>query len=261
MILGMDGGCNLFGSKAGKLAFPFLGAVLLVGVLAGAGCAKKTVSDVERIQASGEFRVAIVDTDSRYTSLEGETPVGIEPKLAEFIGENLGVDVVYQVRGKAEALAAVADGEADAALGCIHHSGKLTGDYLVSTSYGKGYFYVVTKTGDYALTIGALEGSPLGVDRGLDEDTKSSLYKAEGVRIADYDSPENGAEDVKNGVIRAYICYEDQAKQFLEDEALQVQNMANLEPEEFVIVTGKENSALVSGMNTLIRQFLDGSGQ
>jgi len=109
MILGMDGGCNLFGSKAGKLAFPFLGAALLVGVLAGAGCAKKTVSDVERIQASGEFRVAIVDTDSRYTSLEGETPVGIEPKLAELIGENLGVDVVYQVRGKAEALAAVAE--------------------------------------------------------------------------------------------------------------------------------------------------------
>ena len=87
------------------------------------------------------------------------------------------------------------------------------------------------------------------------------MYKAEGVRIADYDSRLNGADDVKNGVIRAYICYEDQAKQFLEDEALQVQNMANLEPEEFVIVTGKENSALVSGMNTLIRQFLDGSGQ
>ena len=259
--MGIDGSGKLLGNKVQRLTAALLGAALLTSVLAGAGCAKKTVGDVERIQASGKFRVAIVDTDSRYTSLEGETPVGIEPKLAEFIGGNLGVDVVYQVCEKAEALAAVADGEADAALGRIHHSGKLAGDYLVSTSYGKGYIYVVTKTGDYALTIGALKGSPLGVDRGLDEDTRSSLYQAEGIRIADYDSPKDGAEDVKNGVIRAYICYEDQAELFLEDEALQVQNVSNLEPEEFVIVTGKENSALASGMNTLIRQFLDGNGQ
>ena len=145
----------------------FLAGAALGWALFGAGCAKKTAGDVERIQASGNFRVAIVDTDSPYTSLEGETPVGIEPDLAEYIGEMLGVKVQYQVCGKKEALAAVADGEADVALGCLNRSGNLASDYLVSTSYGKGYFYVITKTGDYALTIGALENSPVGVDRGL----------------------------------------------------------------------------------------------
>ena len=234
----------------------FLAGAALGWALFGAGCAKKTAGDVERIQASGNFRVAIVDTDSPYTSLEGETSVGIEPDLAEYIGEMLGVKVQYQVCGKKEALAAVADGEADVALGCLNRSGNLASDYLVSTSYGKGYFYVVTKTGDYALTIGALENSPVGVDRGLDEDTRSSLYQAEGVRIGDYDSPQAGAQAVKSGAIRAYVCYENQARLFLEDDELQVQNVSNLAPEEFVVVTGKENRTLASGMDTLIRQFL-----
>lgn len=257
----MDGNFGLFGGLPGRLTRGFWGAALLAGVLAGAGCAKKAAGDVERIQASGNFRVAIVDTDSPYTSLEGETPVGIEPDLAEYIGQMLGVEVKYQVCGKKEALAAVAAGEADVALGCINNSGSLAGNYLVSTSYGKGYFYVVTKAGDYALTIGALENSPLGVDRGLDEETRSSLYQAEGVRITDYDSPQAGAEAVKSGAIRAYVCYENQAKLFLEDDELQVQNVSNLAPEEFVVVTGKGNGTLASGMDTLIRQFLTEDGQ
>lgn len=239
----------------------FMAAAVLVMGVAGAGCSKKTVGDVERIQASGSFRVAIVDTDSPYTSMEGETPVGIEPELAEYIGQMLGVSVKYQVCGKKEALAAVADGEADVALGCMNHSGSLSEEFLVSTSYGKGYFYVVTRTGDYALTVGALENSTVGVDQGLDEATRSSLYQAEGIRIVDYDSPEAGAQAVKSGAVRAYVCYENQAKLFLDDEELQVQNVSNLPPEEFVVVTGKENGTLVNGINTLIQQFLDGGTQ
>ena len=57
--------------------------------------------------------------------------------------------------------------------------------------------------------------------------------------------------------IRAYICYENQAKLLLEDEELQVQNMTNLEPEEFVVVAAKSDVTLIRGINTLIQQFLE----
>ncbi len=43
----------------------------------------------------------------------------------------------------------------------------------------------------------------------------------------------------------------------LVDEALQVQNLSNLDPEEFVIVAGKSDTTLIGGINTLIRQFLE----
>ena len=199
---------------------------LSLGLL-GTGCGKKTESDVERIQKAGVFRVAIVDTGSRYTSVDEAKPTGLEPELAEYISQALGTEVQFQVYNKKEALEAVSSGEADVAMGCINGSGSLAGEYRLSLSYGKGYFYGVTRAGDYALTIGALENSPVGVDRGLDEDTRSSLYQAEGVRIGDYDSPQAGAQAVKSGAIRAYVCYENQARLFLEDDELQVQNVSN----------------------------------
>lgn len=236
--------------------WPAAAVILVMGILA-AGCAKKSSGAVERIQALGNLQVAIVDTQSRYTRLEGETPVGTEPELVQGIAEALGVTVQYQVCGKSEALAAVAAGEADIALGCINHSGSLSGEYLLSTEYGKGYFYAVTRAGDYVLTVGTLENASVGVDRELDEETRTKLYQAEGIRITDYGSAAEGKDAVKNGTIRAYICYEEQAKTMMEDESLQVQNLSNLEPEEFVIVARKTDTTLISGINTLIRQFLE----
>lgn len=242
--------------KSVKRMMVFTLALALAAAL-GAGCAKKSSSETERIQASGVFRVAIVNTGSRYMYMAGDTPMGVEPDLVDYIGKALGTQVQYQVCKKAEALAAVAAGEADVAVGCINRSGSLSGEYLVSDSYGKGYFYAVTKTGDYALTIGALKDSAVGVDQGLDEETRSKLYQAEGIRITDYGSAKDGGDGVKNGVIRAYICYEDQARILLEDEELQVQNLSNLDPEEFVIVAGQSDTTLISGINTLIQQFLE----
>lgn len=232
-------------------------ALGLALILSGAGCARKTSNEVERIQGAGILKVALVDTGSRYMDMAGEEPVGIEPELAKFIASALGVEVRYQVCEKTEALEAVAAGEADIALGCINNSAGLAGEYLTSTSYGKGYFYAVTRTGDYALTVGSFKDSDLGADGNLDEATRTALYQAEGVQVKDYDSWQAAGEDVKEGLIRAYICYEDQAGALLEDEELQVQNVANLKPEEFVVVAAKSDTVLINGINTLIRQFLE----
>ena len=62
---------------------------------------------------------------------------------------------------------------------------------------------------------------------------------------------------MKEGVIRAYICYEEQAKALLADEALQVQDLTDLEPEAYVVVADKASQTLISGIDVLIRQFLE----
>jgi len=234
------------------------GLFLMLAVLALlSGCSKKADDVVKVIQKEGVLKVAVVDTDSRYTTLENGQPTGVEPELAEYIAGALGVQTQYQVKEKEEALAALASGEAHIALGCINASGSLTTDYLVSTPYGKGFFYAVTRKGDFALTIGSFADSKLGVTKNLDEATKTRLYEADGITIETYDSLEEAARAVKDGVIRAYICYEDQAKSLLKEENLQVQNISNLDPEEFVVVAPKNSQTLVGGINTLIRQFLE----
>ena len=221
------------------------------------GCSKNSTNEVTAIQEVGVLRVAVVDTDSRYTSLENGKPVGMEPELSELFAGALGVKAELQVKTKQEALAAVAAGEADIAMGCINDSGSLTTDYLTSTPYGKGFLYAVTRKGDFALTAGSFENSRLGVTANLDDETRVSLYDTDGISAENYGAPDMAAADIKDGTIRAYICYEDQAKQLLEDPELQVQNVSNLDPEEFVVVAPKSSQTLVNGINTLIRQFLE----
>lgn len=232
-------------------------ALVLVLVSGVPGCSRKKGNEVETIQASGALRVAIVETGSQYTHQEGSSVAGQEPDLAEYIAQALGVKAEYQVCTREEALDKLTKGEADIALGCINGSSVLTSDYLLSTPYGKGYFYAVTKTGDYALTLGAFRNSALGVEKSLDEETRGKLYGAEGIRVADYSDSETAVKAIKEDSIRAYICYEEKAKALLSDPGLQVQNITDLAPEEFVIVAPKSSQTLVSGMNILIQQFLD----
>ncbi len=235
-------------------------AVLLLALAVLAllsGCSKKADDVVKTIQGAGVLRVAIVDSNSRYTSLTDGKPAGVEPDLAEYIAGALGVSTQFEVKSRQDALAAVTAGEADIALGCINASGGLTTDYLVSTPYGKGFLYAVTRRGDFALTAGSFADSKLGVTGTLDDATRSRLYESDGITVENYASAEEAARDIKDGVIRAYICYEDQAKGLLEDEELQVQNVSNLDPEEFVIVAPKNSRTLVGGINTLIQQFLE----
>ena len=243
-------------NRARRRVQAFSLALACVAACAG-GCGKKPASEVEAIRASGVLRAAVVETGSRYARLEGKDVVGLEPDLAEYIADALGVKAEFNVCSKEEALKAIDSGEADIALGCINGSQSLSESYQVSTPYGKGYFYAVTRAGDFALTIGAFKDSSLGVAKNLDEETRGSLYGAEGITVREFPSAKEAAEAVRKGEIRAYICYEDQAKALLAEEDLQVQNVTNLDPEEFVILTAKGNQILASGMDTLIRQFLE----
>ena len=242
-----------------RLAVRTVLALVLVLAFPGGitGCRKKQDNEIEAIRKAGVLQVAIVETGSRFTRKEGETVVGQEPDLAEYIADTLGVKPSYQVCSREEVLQKLDQGEADIALGCINGTNSLAADYQISTPYARGNIYAVTKTGDYVLTTGAFEDSSLGVEKGLDEETRSALYAAEGIRITDFSSVQDAANAVKEESIRAYICHEEQAKVLLADPALQVQNIVNLEPEEFVIAAPKSSQTLVNGINTLIQQFVE----
>ncbi len=234
-----------------------LAALAILWLAAAAGCGKKAASEIDEIREAGALRVAIVDTKSRFTQTEGGSPTGLEPELSQYIAEAIGVEASFQVCSRQEALEAVTEGAADIALGCIGARGSLEENYGFTTSYGKGNLYGVTRAGDYVLTIGALKDSTLGTDHSLDEGIRNQLYQAENIRLMDYGSVKEGETALLEGEIRAYICYEEQARALLENEELQVQNIAGLEPEEFVIVAGKSRQTLINGMNTLIQQFLE----
>ena len=240
-------------NKMKKIGVVVLAAGLALSV---SGCSGKTVDSVKAIQEAGVLKVAIVDSDNGFTKLQGTEPVGIEPELVANIASALGASTEYQILDRNAALQAVTDGTADIALGCINGSQSLTNNYLCTTSYGKGFFYAVTEKGDYAQSAGAFENSAVGVNKNMDEDHRSQLSAASGITISEYGNAETAAQDIKSGRIRAYICGEAEAKELLADTELQVQNMFEMTPDQYVIVAGKDDQTLVNGMNTLISQFL-----
>ena len=232
-------------------------AIIAAGLaLSVSGCSGKTADSVKTIQESGVFKVAIVNSDNYYTSLEGNTPVGMEPELVETISAALGTTVEYQVLSESAALEAVASGTADIALGCISGSSVLSDQYRCTTSYGKGFYYVATEKGDYAQSPDALANSVVGVNSRLSEGTRTQLYASEGITLNDYAEADAAAKDIKDGKIRAYVCMEQDAKELLSDSKIQVQNLFEVDPAEYVIVAESGDQTLVSGMNTMIAQFL-----
>ena len=232
-------------------------AIIAAGLaLSVSGCSGKTADSVKAIQEYGVFKVAIVNSDNYYTSLEGNTPVGMEPELVETISAALGTTVEYQVLSESAALEAVASGTADIALGCISGSSVLSDQYRCTTSYGKGFYYVATEKGDYAQSPDALANSVVGVNSRLSEGTRTQLYASEGITLNDYAEADAAAKDIKDGKIRAYVCMEQDAKELLSDSKIQVQNLFEVDPAEYVIVAESGDQTLVSGMNTMIAQFL-----
>ncbi|MBQ6834044.1 MAG: transporter substrate-binding domain-containing protein, partial [Lachnospiraceae bacterium] len=102
-------------NKIKKLGAAVLAAALALSV---SGCSGKTVDAVKAIQEAGVFKVAIVNSGNTFTSLDGTTPVGLEPELVETIASALGAATEFQVVDRGAALQAVTDGTADIALGC-----------------------------------------------------------------------------------------------------------------------------------------------
>lgn len=235
-----------------------IGAVVLAAGLAlsVSGCSGKTENSVKTIQQAGVFRVAIVDSGNQYTSLQGSTVTGLEPELIETISAALGVSTEFQVLDRDAALEAVTAGTADVALGCIDGSISLSENYLYSTPYGKGFYFVVTEKGDYAQSAGAFADSALGMNNRLGNDLRTQLSSAEGVTINEYGNKDAAVADIMSGRIRAYVCDEEEARALLADPKLQVQNLFDVDAAEYVIVAEKADTALVNGMNTMITQFL-----
>ena len=225
-------------------------------ILAVSGCSKKSMDSTNSILQSGILKVAITDSDNYYTSLNGRQPIGMEPELVKTIATVLGVSTEYQILSKAAALEAVANGTADIAIGCISDTEGIPGSFSVTTSYGKGFYYAVTKKGDFAQTTAAFSDSVVGVTKRLDKVNKNRFYAVNGITLSEYKDMDAIAADIRSNRIRAYICMEDEARELLSDPNLQLQNMFDLNPVEYVIVAGSDDQTLINGMNSLIAQFL-----
>lgn len=235
-----------------------LAAVLLTFLLLSlpAGCVGSGEETLDIIRASGVLRVAIVEDGGRYSrqTADGQWE-GIEVSLARAIAEDLGLELRL-VPVEVGELTAALQSRADLALGRLASTASLRKSFSTSISYMNGSLYAVTPRGVYFPTLNIFEGEVTGVSELVSEAYLLDI-KGAGISTRSYQSTANVSAALLDRSIAAYFCYEEQAEQFLQDPELQVQTVAQLQPEEYVAVAPAGSRNLIREVNNSITRMLE----
>ena len=224
-------------------------------------CGKgQTDTSVSDIVARGTFRVAIpeYDTSLLYYDAEAGAFRGTEAEIIDVISVSLGVPVEYVEVPRGELLLAVANGNADMAIGYIDQNSSSLQNYGKTISYGGENLYVVSPKGVYVGSLTVFKDNKVGVSNLIDSNAYGSVYNCGAAEVLIYDNSQSVISALVNDEIEGYICYQSEAEYLISSGEFQVQSCADLDREEFVIATLASNTELISGSNNLIKMYLEG---
>lgn len=221
------------------------------------GCGKRQTDSVSAIQERGTFQVAFVG----YSQMDGSSPAQTaEESLAMRIGDALGTETSFiSSDSQDDALAKVVSGEADMAIGSITASAAMEESVDYSVPYRSEGLYVVTARGDYSDSPAAFSGRTLGTLPAFSQQTESLGAVADNLTVRIYQTAEEGGSAVLSGEADGLVIgYEDGLALLSRHEGmLQMQNMQDVDAQEFVTAVREGDSRLLQGINTLIGQTAD----
>lgn len=232
--------------------------ILLIGAagcLLLTGCGKKKADSVAAIQEKGSFQVAFAGAADHMEKTERQI---LETELALQIGDALGVETVFNnTSSQAEAMAMVASGQADMAVGSLTEASGDGDNLNYSVSYQSVKLYVVTARGDYSDSPAAFAGRSL-----ITMPEFESQVQGEGMSLTVCQSAGEGAAAILQDQADGLVCsYEEGILLLWQNEGLlQMQNMQNTRKAEYVVAVRKEDGRLLQGINTIIDRLLDGEG-
>lgn len=245
---------NIRKRKRAAAVLAAAGSVLLLG------CGGKN-DPLDALRESGVLQVALVETGSPFTWVTDGQPEGAEADLARLTAEALGVRVEYRIMDREAALDAVASGEADLAMGGLTAESGLSRNCLASVSYGKRFLYLVTEAGDYVNSAADLDNETVGICGEISQSALEELTVSGNIRTVGFDDSADAAESLKNGEIRGFFCYQTEGERYLDDREMLVQNLPFLAWEEYCAQAAPDQTALISGLNVLIRQQAESEAQ
>lgn len=220
-----------------------------------AGCGGSGKDAVKRIKKAGVVNIVV------YREPDTETELGKrESELMETIASGLGVSPEYvKAEDMEEVQSLLLDGTADLAIGKIPDSTEISEKLETSDPYADSALYVVTRRGDYSDSPAAFSGRILAFTEELPETAFSWAGDVKDLTpvYIDETSVEAGLSQKK---IDGYVCTVTEAKELAdEDGKIQYQNLIGVQSPQYVILTKKSDSSLLTGINTIIG--MDAGGQ
>lgn len=250
-----------------KLSKVFGGLVLVVSacLLTACGSNDKKDTSVSDIKDKGTMVVALNPEFAPFefkTLVDGkDTIVGADVKIAEAIGEELGVKVKFSSMSFNNVLASLQSGKADIAISGISATPERKKAYNFSEPYYESENVVLIKKTDldkYTKTT-SLDGLSVGTQKGTIQETVAS-EQLKGSKVVALTQNGEMINELKNGQIQAVVLEKPIAEGYVaNNDDLTISNITlkNDDADAYAVALPKDDDKLTKKVNKVINELKD----
>ncbi|MCQ2963105.1 MAG: transporter substrate-binding domain-containing protein [Streptococcus sp.] len=250
-----------------KLSKVFGGLVLVAStcLLTACGSNDKKDTSVSDIKDKGTMVVALNPEFAPFefkTLVDGkDTIVGADVKIAEAIGEELGVKVKFSSMSFNNVLASLQSGKADIAISGISATPERKKAYNFSEPYYESENVVLIKKTDldkYTKTT-SLDGLPVGTQKGTIQETVAS-EQLKGAKVVALTQNGEMINELKNGQIQAVVLEKPIAEGYVaNNDDLTISNITlkNDDADAYAVALPKDDDKLTKKVNKVINDLKD----
>ncbi len=250
-----------------KLSKVFGGLVLVASacLLTACGSNDKKDTSVSDIKDKGTMVVALNPEFAPFefkTLVDGkDTIVGADVKIAEAIGEELGVKVKFSSMSFNNVLASLQSGKADIAISGISATPERKKAYNFSEPYYESENVVLIKKTDldkYTKTT-SLDGLSVGTQKGTIQETVAS-EQLKGAKVVALTQNGEMINELKNGQIQAVVLEKPIAEGYVaNNDDLTISNITlkNDDADAYAVALPKDDDKLTKKVNKVIKELKD----
>ena len=189
-----------------------------VMVLALAACGGGSSSDSEggKLAAIQEKGKIVVCTDAAWAPFEyigeGGQPTGIDIEIAQYIADQLGVELEVSNIAFDTIPTALVNGDADLALACITITDERKEQMAFTDPYTSVQQYMVVTADSKIAAMDDLAGKMIGTHLGttgdflVSDEVDSGVLAGSGAQNNQYKALPDAAEELKSGTLSAIVC-------------------------------------------------------
>lgn len=239
-----------------------LGALLMVGMLAGCGSSEPKSSDAgQQGGAKAKLVMATNATFPPYEYMEGETMVGIDVDIAQLIAQKLDMELEIKDMDFNGIIAAVQSGTADMGMAGMTVDEERLKSVDFTRSYAKGVQVVIVKEDSDIASLDDLSGKKIGVQ----EATTGDIYATDDYgedAMKRYNKGADAMAALMNDTVDCVIIDNEPAKNFVKANAGTKILPTEYANEDYAIAVAKDNTELKDKIDKALEELIaDGSVQ
>lgn len=200
-----------------KMIMITLSAVMVLALAAcGGGSGSSSDSEGGKLAAIQEKGKIVVCTDAAWAPFEyigeGGQPTGIDIEIAQYIADQLGVELEVSNIAFDTIPTALVNGDADLALACITITDERKEQMAFTDPYTSVQQYMVVTADSDIAAMDDLAGKMIGTHLGttgdflVSDEVESGVLAGSGAQNNQYKALPDAAEELKSGTLSAIVC-------------------------------------------------------